>query len=313
MQKVLVTGGSGLIGSAIQEVINKMGREMIFVSSKDYDLRNEKAVEAMFLKYKPNIVIHLASMVGGLYTNISNNYTFLIDNIRINTNVLQCCKDYNVKRLINILSTCVFANDLKYPLTSDQILKGEPDKSNMGYSISKRVLYSGSQLLCESCNIEIVNLIPTNLFGKNDQYNLQKSHILPALLHKIYLAKKYNTELVIKGSGEARRQFVFADDMARIIIQFVDLHLKKKFNSLVIGPSIEEELSIKEVVSKLVKVSDFTGNVVYDTSCPNGQLIKTVSSDELLEYLPNFKFTTLEEGLCLTNDFFTTNYDTIRK
>lgn len=309
MKTILVTGGSGLIGSAIKELRN----DFVFITSKDYDLRNEASVNEMFGAFKPDIVIHLASMVGGLYCNISNNYDFLVNNLRINTNILQGCKTHKVKRLINILSTCVFANNLTYPLTSDQILKGEPDKSNEGYSVSKRVLYTGSKLLSESCDIEIVNLIPTNLFGKNDQYNLQKSHIIPALLHKIYLAQKNNTTLVIKGTGEAKRQFVFANDMARIIIRFIDLPLIKNFNSLIVGPSTDQELRIKDIVCKLVQISQFNGDVVYDETYSDGQLIKTVSSNELLSYLPDFQFTDLTHALRISHQYFNKNYDYVRK
>ena len=167
--KILVTGGSGLIGSSIKELINK-DNIFVFLSSKETDLRDSIACEKLFSDGNFDIVIHLASVVGGLYFNTNNNYSILVDNIKINTNILECCKKYNIKRLINILSTCIFGNDLKYPLTSNQMYDKPPDSSNEGYSTSKRLLATGSDLLTKCSDIKIVNLIPTNLIGKNDNF-----------------------------------------------------------------------------------------------------------------------------------------------
>jgi GDP-L-fucose synthase len=319
---VLVTGGSGLVGKSIESLVNKRELneldEYIFLSSSDCDLRNSEDVEKLFKKYKPDIVIHLASLVAGLYGNIDNNYRFLIDNIKINTNILECCNKFNVKRLINILSTCVFPeqnehNKLVYPLTSNQILNGKPHPSNSGYAHSKRILHIGSKLLSNTSDIEIVNLIPTNLYGKHDNYNLQKSHVIPGLIHKIYLAKENNTNLIIKGTGNAKRQFVYVDDFASIILHFIYSILEKRFNVMVVSPQKKEELSIKDLVNNLVKIFDFKGKVIYDSDYPDGQDLKTADSNELLEYIPKFEFTNLNTGLHKTISYFIKNYDTVRK
>jgi GDP-L-fucose synthase len=319
---VLVTGGSGLVGKSIQSLVNKLELteldEYIFLSSSDCDLRKDEEVESLFNKYKPDIVIHLASLVAGLYGNMDNNYRFLIDNIKINTNILECCNKFNVKRLINILSTCVFPeqnehNNLVYPLTSNQILNGRPHPSNSGYAHSKRILHIGSKLLTNTSDIEIVNLIPTNLYGKHDNYNLQKSHVIPGLIHKIYLAKQNNSNLIIKGTGNAKRQFVYVDDFASIILHFVSSTLEKRFNAMVVSPPKEEELSIKELVNNLVRRFDFKGKVIYDSDYPDGQDLKTADSNELLEYIPTFEFTHLHTGLHKTINHFIQNYDTVRK
>ena len=191
--KVLVTGGTGLVGSSIKELIStKNENEYIFLSSKQTDLRDSIACENLFSQGNFDIVIHLASKVSGLYGNLSNNYKMLVDNIKINTNILECCEKYKVKRLINTLSTCVFGNDLKYPLTSDQMYDKKPDNSNEGYSYSKRILDTGSKLLTKYSNIEIVSLIPTNIYGPEDNFNLHDGHVLPALIHKCFIAKNNN-------------------------------------------------------------------------------------------------------------------------
>lgn len=314
--RVLISGGSGMVGKSIQNLVenNPKDTEYIFLSSKDCDFRDYVKVDLLFDKHKPDVVIHCASIVAGLYGNMSNNYSMLVDNLKINTNVLESCKKYNVGRLINILSTCVFGNEVTYPLTSDQILNCQPDKSNEGYSYSKRLLYTGSELLSKCSEIEVVNLIPSNLYGgKFDNFHLHNSHVAPNLVHKIYLAKQNCKELIVKGTGSAKRQFVYADDFSKIILHFVNCDLPKKFNSVIVGPPIEDEISIKDLVNKLVGIFDFKGEVVYDSSFSNGQHKKTVSSAELLAYIPGFKFTSLDEGLINTVNYFIENYDTVRK
>lgn len=320
MLKVLITGGSGLVGSSIKSLVkDNNDHEYMFLSSKECDLRNEISVDTIFKEYKPEIVIHLANVVAGLYGNISNNYKMLVDNLKINTNILEACKKYKIKRLINILSTCVFGNDLNYPLTSNQMYDKKPDSSNEGYSFSKRLLDTGSKLLTECSDIEIVSLIPTNLYGCKDNFNLDNSHVIPGLIIKTYIAKKKlennstNSELIIKGTGSAFRQFVFSDDLAKIILHFVNCKLDKQFNQLIVGPPIEDEITIKNLVNKIVKEFDFNGKIVYDSNFSNGQHKKTVNDSELLKYIPNFKFTSLESGLKTTIKYFIENYETIRK
>jgi GDP-L-fucose synthase len=331
--KVLVTGGAGLVGSSIKELLNSTStkNEYIFLSSKETDLRDPIACEKLFSDGNFHTVIHLAARVGGLYFNTNSNYKMLVDNIKINTNILECCEKYKVKRLINTLSTCIFGNDLKYPLTSDQMYDKTPDKSNEGYSYSKRILATGSKLLTKCSNIEIINIIPTNLYGCEDNFNLHNSHVLPALIAKTYIAKKNLEErlckstdsfnyidntsckLIIKGNGSALRQFVYAPDLGKIILHFVDCKLEKQFNQLIVGPPIKDEITIKELVNKIVKEFDFNGKVIFDKDFCNGQHKKTVDDSELLAYIPDFKFTPLDVALKETIDYFINNYDTVRK
>jgi GDP-L-fucose synthase len=314
---ILVTGGSGLVGKALQRLVPN-DSDFIFLSSSDCDLRNEKHVEEIFNEFKPDIVVHLASLVAGLYGNMDNNYKFLVDNIKINTNILENCNKFKVKKLVNILSTCIFPeqneyNNLSYPLTSNQILNGKPHSSNAGYAHAKRLLYIGSKLLTNTSDIQVINLIPTNLYGRDDNYNLHKSHVIPGLIHKIYLAKNNNTNLIIKGSGSAKRQFLYVDDFANIILHFVNTNLSMRFNALVVSPSKDYEITIKQLVSKLVKCFNFNGKIIFDTDYPDGQDIKTTDSTELLRYIPSFNFTTLDTGLPETIEYFINNYDIIRK
>jgi GDP-L-fucose synthase len=311
---ILITGSNGLVGKSLQSLLKDKSNNYIFLTSKDCDLRNLEDLNKIFKIYQPNIVIHLASKVAGLYGNINNNYIFLMDNIKINLNILECCEKYKIKRLINILSTCIFPNDnIKYPLTSNQILNGKPHDSNSGYAYSKRFLYIGSELLSNYSNIEIINLIPTNLYGKNDNYNLENSHVIPGLIHKIYLSKMNNTELIIKGSGLAKRQFLYVDDLSKIILELLFKKLESKFYSLVVSPPIDNEITIKDLITILSKKFKVINKIKYDMQYSDGQLVKTSDCNELLSLLPDFKFTLLETGLEQTINYFIENYNEVRK
>lgn len=316
--KILVTGGSGLVGEAIfnqrMNLNNNSRVEWLFLTSTDCDLRLIDNVESIFSLFKPDIVIHLAAKVMGLYGNLTNNYSMLVENVKINTNILEACKKYKIKRLINILSTCVFPDkNISYPLTSNQILNGEPSETNYGYSYSKRLLYIGSKLLTKETDIIVINLIPTNLYGLNDNYNVINSHVIPGIIHKCYKADLNNINLFIKGSGQARRQFLYANDFANIILQFINLPLNSQLHSLIVSPPVDTEMSISQLVKSIVYEFDFTKLIVYDNKSSDGQISKTCSDIELLNYLPNFEFTPFSKGLHETIKFFKHNYKYIRK
>ena len=315
--KVLVTGGYGLVGKSLQKIVKSKDNlidEFVFLSRQDCDLRNTQDVYNIFEKIRPDVVIHLASCVGGVYENMLNNYNYLLDNSRLNLNIIDACNKYKIKRLINILSTCIFPDkDIVYPLTSDQLHNGLPHNSNIGYAYSKRILHLTSELLAnKSENFKVINLTPTNLYGCNDNYNLERSHVIPGLIHKTYNCKKENTPLKINGSGKALRQFVNVNDLSRIIYKFIYLDISDNSISVVVSPPESDEISISELVNKICKCFDYY-NFYYDSSFSDGQLKKTASNSELLKYLPDFKFTPLNVGLKETIDFFIENYNSVRK
>ena len=325
--KILVTGAYGLVGKSFQKVIQisqNIDDEFFFLSRKDCDLRYTQEVYNLFERINPDIVIHLASCVGGVYENMANNYNYLLDNTRLNLNIVDACHKYKIKRLINILSTCIFPDkEISYPLTSDQLHNGLPHHSNIGYAYSKRILHLASHLLTKKIhqdNLKIINLTPTNLYGENDNYNLQSSHVIPGLIHKTYLSKLENKQLKINGSGKAQRQFLYVDDLSRVIYDFIYLdlnnncHVKDNLEiSIVVSPPETDEILISELINKICKTIRFNGNVHYDLNFSDGQLKKTATDKELLKYLPDFKFTSLDTGLQHTINFFIENFENIRK
>jgi GDP-L-fucose synthase len=316
--KVLVTGGYGLVGHSLQKVVKSINssHNFVFLSRRDGDLRDVVSVNTLFIEHKPDIVVHLASCVGGVYDNMSNNYRYLVDNLRINTNVVDACSRFGVKRLISCLSTCIFPDKgITYPLTSDQLHNGLPHESNIGYAYSKRILHLAGRLLAESENncIQVINLTPTNLYGEHDNYNLTSSHVIPGLVHKTYLAKRNNKDLVVYGTGNALRQFLYVDDLSRVILNFIDLQTKECEISCIVSPPESSEVSIKTLIETIKTTFNFTGDIVYDNNYSDGQYKKTATSSELKEYFPDFRFTSLEDGLHNVVQYFTNNFQALRK
>jgi GDP-L-fucose synthase len=298
----IVTGGSGMVGSNLKELCPNF----IYLSSKDADLTDMIAVQKVFEKYQPKYVIHLAASVGGLYKNMNNNYNMFDDNLMINRNVITCCRKYNVTKLIACLSTCIYPNKIEYPITEEKLHLGPPHYSNEGYSYAKRML----EVQCRLSGIDYICLIPTNLYGKYDNFNLQDAHVLPNLIHKCFLAKKSNDVFEIKGSGIAQRQFLYAKDFAKIIKFFITSNSKNE--TFICSPSEKDEIKIKECVEKISSNMNYN-NIKYNTSYSDGQLKKTVANNKLMNVIGNFNFTDFNIGLSETVEWFTKNYNVVRK
>lgn len=315
--RVLVTGSSGLLGMSLQKILQtcaKSDHSFIFLTRQDCDLLDKSAVYSVFNHIKPDIVIHCASGVGGVYDNMNKNYTYLVDNTRLNLNVVDACKKYNVKRLVNILSTCIFPDQgVKYPLTTEQLHNGLPHHSNIGYAYSKRILHLASSLATVGSSLQVVNLVPTNLYGENDNYNMKAAHVIPALIHKTFLAKVHGGNLTVYGSGNAKRQFLYVDDLSRIILHFVDCPIDNSEISCIVSPPDQDEISIHDVVDEITHAFQFNGPIVYDTSFPDGQVKKTTDDGDVKKYVSNFKFTPLKVGIANTVKHFVQNYDKMRK
>ncbi|KAA0708198.1 GDP-L-fucose synthase [Triplophysa tibetana] len=193
--RVLVTGGSGLVGRAIERVVKEEGKaregeEWIFLSSKDANLLNAEETKAIFQKHRPTHVIHLAAMVGGLFKNMRHNLDFWRNNIYINDNVLQASHEVGVVRVVSCLSTCIFPDKTTYPIDETMIHNGPPHESNFGYAYAKRMIDVYNKAYFEQNERRYTSVIPTNVFGPHDNFNIDDGHVLPGLIHKTYLAKR---------------------------------------------------------------------------------------------------------------------------
>uniref|UniRef100_A0A8D1SRA5 GDP-L-fucose synthase n=2 Tax=Sus scrofa TaxID=9823 RepID=A0A8D1SRA5_PIG len=212
--RILVTGGSGLVGRAIQKVVadgaRLPGEDWVFVSSKDADLTNAAQTRALFEKVQPTHVIHLAAMVGGLFRNMKYNLDFWRKNVHINDNVLHSAFEVGARKVVSCLSTCIFPDKTTYPIDETMIHDGPPHSSNFGYSYAKRMIDVQNRAYFQQHGCTFTAVIPTNVFGPHDNFNIEDGHVLPGLIHKVHLAKSRGSALTVWGTGRPRRQFIYS-------------------------------------------------------------------------------------------------------
>tara|TARA_Y100000389_G_C17421378_1_gene496928 strand:+ start:514 stop:1413 length:900 start_codon:yes stop_codon:yes gene_type:complete len=298
--KLLVTGGKGLVGSAINADV-KLGRE--------YDLKNPQETNKAIEYHQPSHIIHCAGKVGGVGGNMNYKGEYFYDNLMINTNVIEAARKNGVKNLVCFLSTCVFPDNVEYPLTEAQIHSGEPHSSNYPYAYAKRMADIQIKAYREQYGINYTTVIPTNIYGPNDNFSLEHGHVMPMLIHKLYKAKRDKTDFHVWGTGNPLREFIYSKDIARLSEWAVENYNESE--PIIFGTS--EEISIKNMVDLLVQEFNFKGNVIFDTSKPEGQFRKPSDNSKLRSYLPDFEFTPFEEGIKETVKWFIENYETARK
>ena len=304
--KLLITGADGLLGGAIYRVAKKTLYEVIPLTHKQCDLVDFHATKALFDYFKPDFVVHTAAVVGGIGSNMNHPGRFFNTNININNNVLEAARLSNVKKLISYMSTCVFPNEAPYPLHVQHIHSGPPHSSNAAYAFAKRMLDVQSRAYRTEYGCNFITLIPTNLYGYNDSWDIENGHVLPSLIHKAYLAKKNDKKLEVWGTGAPLREFLFAPDMAEITIKCLEEYNEP--TPLIVSP--DEEVSIKEVVEFITH--QFEVEFCFLTDKPDGQMRKPSDNTEFKKLFPDFKFTSLNIGLLNTiNNFKYNAYNNI--
>jgi len=305
--RVLVTGGTGMVGSAFVE--ENSSHELILVGSKQYDLRSWHDTQMMMINTTPDAVIHLAARVGGVKGNTDFVADFFSDNINMNTNVLQASKKFGVKKVVSLLSTCVYPDKVDYPLTENQIHNGPPHLSNYGYAYSKRMLDVQSRALRQQYGCNFICAVPNNLYGPHDNFDLENGHVIPAIIRKIWEAKQTGIVPVFWSDGSALREFTYAPDLSKIL-----LHLLSEYNDPEpVNIGIAEERSIASVVDLVCENLGYNGLVSWDESKPAGQYRKPSSNKKLISAGWNpLHYTTFEIGLKKTCNWFVENYPNVR-
>nr|6AQY_A Chain A, gdp-l-fucose synthetase [Naegleria fowleri]6AQY_B Chain B, gdp-l-fucose synthetase [Naegleria fowleri]6AQY_C Chain C, gdp-l-fucose synthetase [Naegleria fowleri]6AQY_D Chain D, gdp-l-fucose synthetase [Naegleria fowleri]6AQY_E Chain E, gdp-l-fucose synthetase [Naegleria fowleri]6AQY_F Chain F, gdp-l-fucose synthetase [Naegleria fowleri]6AQZ_A Chain A, gdp-l-fucose synthetase [Naegleria fowleri]6AQZ_B Chain B, gdp-l-fucose synthetase [Naegleria fowleri]6AQZ_C Chain C, gdp-l-fucos len=315
---ILVTGGTGLFGKAVEHIVKKeqIKGKWVFLGSKDGDLRDADACKQPFEKYRPTYVIHLAAFVGGLFKNMNFKVSFWLDNVNMNNNILTCCYDFGVKKTISCLSTCVFPDKIEYPITEEKLHEGPPHFSNNAYAYAKRMLdmlgrWYNEKAVNEGKSCLFTSVIPTNLFGPHDNFNVEAGHVLPGLMHKCYKAQQNGTDFVVFGSGKPLRQFLYSHDAARMLLWTMFNYQSEE--PIMLCVSEEDEKSIGQVAQTIKDAFNFTGNMVFDTSKADGQYKKTSSNAKFLRLNPTFQYTPFEQAIKETVQWFLENYETARK
>jgi len=296
----LITG-NGLVGSALKGDVK--------ISSKDFDLRDTDSVKLMYTLHKPTEVIHTAAKVGGLGSNMRYKGEYFYDNIMMNTNVIEQARQNGVEKLVAFLSTCVFPDDVEYPLTEKKIHLGEPHTSNYAYAHAKRMTDIQIRAYREQYGLQYKSVIPTNIYGPNDNFSLTHGHVMPMLIHKMYLSQKNNDPFEVWGTGKPLREFIYSKDVADLTEWVMNNYDEDEPIIL----STSQEISIRDLVDLLVQEFNFKGKVIFNESKPDGQYRKPSDNSKIKSYLPNFQFTPIEKGIKETVNWFIENYESTRK
>ncbi|XP_075975957.1 GDP-L-fucose synthase-like protein [Anticarsia gemmatalis] len=317
---IIVTGGSGLVGQAIKAVIEEENRQetphsknetWIFCGSKDGDLRDKAQTDALFEKYKPTHVIHLAAMVGGLFHNMAHNLDFFRENMAINDNVLNASYRNKVKKVVSCLSTCIFPDKTTYPIDETMVHNGPPHTSNYGYSYAKRMIDVLNRGYHEMHGCTFTSVIPCNVFGPHDNFSLESSHVIPALIRRMDDAmQKGETTFTVMGSGKPLRQFIYSLDLARLFVWV--LRNYDSVEPIILSVDESDEVTISTVAEMIKKAHSFPGEIVYDTAKADGQYKKTASNNKLRSLYKDFKFTPFEQAIHDTVAWFKQNREHAR-
>lgn len=308
--KVLVTGGRGLVGSAINKIACNYEYDFLFINSNDCDLTDYISTISLFETFKPDYVIHLAARVGGLFKNMNEKVEMYEVNSLININVLRACHKLNVKKCISCLSTCIFPNKTNYPINETMLHDGPPHDSNDCYAYAKRMLEVQSRAYNQQYGDNFVCIIPTNIYGPHDNYNLNDAHVIPALIHKCYLAKNNDRDFVVMGSGTPLRQFIYSEDLAELIMFVLEKYDEK--DSIILSVCEKDEVSIKKVATLIAKAFDYEDRIVFDSSKSDGQYKKTADNSKLMSLI-DYNFTSISDGIKKSVEWFNKNYETLRK
>lgn len=314
MSNIWVTGGTGLVGSNINQHLTSLDIYNIkYTSKKECNLLETKDIGQFLWEnnknsdWFPDIVIHCAAKAGGIGANMNYNADQFYENITINSNILDIAAKLGVKKVIIMSSVSVF-DTVEWPLTEEDIFIGDPYPGDFGYGWAKRMIDVQCRTIKSQYGYDYCQLFLTNTYGPYDNFNLENGHLIPSLLHKLYLAQQNNTNLEVWGDGTAKREFIYVQDIASIVGRILELN---KFpNRLIVSTS--QNISIHDLIDKLRKVTDFKNDIYYNITKPNGQSSRKTNNSNLMSLLPDFKFTSLEDGLSQTWKWLNDNYHRIR-
>lgn len=308
--KIYIAGHCGLVGSAIKRKLEKEGyNNFVFRTREELDLLDSNKVSDFFKREKPEYVFLAAAKVGGILAN--NNYSadFIYQNLLIQSNIIHNSYLNKVKKLLFLGSSCIYPKNCPQPIKEEYLLSGYLEETNKAYAIAK---IAGIEM-CQSYNKQyktnFISVMPTNLYGPNDNFDLRSSHVFPALIRKFHEAKINNDKVVIIwGSGLPRREFLYVDDLAEACV-----FLMNNYNdSEIVNIGTGEDITIFELSKLIKKVVGFKGEIINDTIKPDGTLQKLLNVDRINKVGWHYKIS-LEEGIKKTYEWFLDNYDRIKK
>ncbi len=305
-EKIWVAGHKGMVGSAITRKLEKENCSLLKVNKDELNLLDQKSTENWVEKNRPEIVILAAAKVGGIKYNMNNQTAFLYENLTIQNNVIFSANKFNVKKFIFIGSSCIYPKETPQPIKEEALMNGPLEKTNEGYALAKIAGLKLCKYINEEFNKQFISVMPCNLYGVNDSFDPENSHVLGALLRKIYNAKiNGKKKIQVWGTGKPRREFLYIDDLADGVF-----FLLKNYNSSApINIGTSKDISVTELAMKISKVLNYEIEIEYDTSMPDGTYLKRLDTSKInkLGWQAN---TSLEDGIkktlnyCIENKIF---------
>ena len=300
---ILVAGGTGLAGSAIVRELERVNKKVIGISSKDVNLLDRAKTFSYIKDLKPNIIIDAAAKVGGVGSNNAYPVEFLSQNLQIQSNLMDAAHEVKVEKFVFLGSSCIYPRNCAQPIKEDYLLTGELEQTNSAYAIAK---IAGIELIKsyrKEYGYSWISVMPTNLYGPNDSFDLENSHVLPALIRKFVEAQRNNSpEVVLWGSGTPLREFLHVDDLAKAIL----VCLEKYDDSQQINIGSGDEISIRDLGQKIANLTGFTGKVVWDSNRPDGTPRKVLDSTKINK-LGWKAAITLDQGMAATVEWYQEN------
>jgi GDP-L-fucose synthase len=308
-KSVLVTGGAGFLGSFVVEKLKERGCPHIFVPrSKEYDLRQLDAIKRLLKEVVPDIVIHLAARVGGIGANMAHPAEFFYDNLIMGVQLIHESWKAGVKKFVAIGTICAYPKFTPVPFKEEDLWNGYPEETNAPYGLAKKMLLVQAQAYRKQYGFNAIYLLPVNLYGPKDNFDPESSHVIPALIRKCIEAKRNDQrEIVVWGTGKATREFLYVEDAAEGIL----LATEKYNKSAPVNLGAGFEISIKDLVELIAKLTGFKGNIIWDTSRPDGQprrMLDVSRAEKEFGFKAKWGF---EEGLKKTIEWYLLKEETI--
>ncbi len=308
--KIYIAGHRGMVGSAVWRVLESKGyTNLIGKTSKELDLRNQQAVINFYNQEQPEVVIDAAAKVGGILANNDFPYQFLMENMQIQNNLIDGAHKVGIEKFIFLGSSCIYPKFARQPLEEEYLLTGSLEPTNEWYAIAKITGVKACQAIRKQYKREYVSLMPTNLYGSFDNFDLKSSHVLPAMLRKFHEAKINNhSEVTLWGSGTPKREFLFVDDMAEAVVYALENNLPEYLYNIGTG----KDITIKKLAEIIQSVTEHQGKILWDASKPDGTPRKLMDVSKMQE-LGWLYSTELEDGIKKTYQWFLNNLDSFKE
>jgi GDP-L-fucose synthase len=305
-KRVVVTGGSGFLGSFIVDLLKKSDwcGKILIPRKEKFDLRTAKAVKQMYKKMRPDIVIHLAAVVGGIGANRANPASFFYDNLMMGIHTMHYAQQFGVEKFVSIGTVCAYPKFTPVPFREDDLWNGYPEETNAPYGIAKKMLLVQAQAYRQQFDFNSIYLLPVNLYGPRDNFDLETSHVIPALIRKFIEAQKSREPVMVWGDGSPTREFLYVEDCAEAIVLATERY--NKSDPVNIGAGFE--ISIKDLVNLIAHLTGYDGEIIWDTSKPGGQPRRNLDTTRALQEFGWKATTGFEEGLTRTIQWYRQNF-----